>query len=1030
MDASVIKGLFIIMAFLEVNSKNLCNVDKTRKCDCFNNGEYEFQCPAIKNNVLIKSTPNKNLEIECKDLDVFNMDFLPQYKAGDVKFVSFKYCPLPDDNFQPILTHFGINNFTIFKLENVTIPESSLNQTISKDLFRGLSNIKELELTNIYYKLEDDVLDYLPNLSNFVLDHSEVDDISTLKFPPSLKVLHLTGSIISDVPVGLFKNLNKLYQLHLWGNNITRIQNNTFVGLHNLTSLELSSNSIEDIEEDGFADLKKLRSINLRLNRLNKVSVNIFKHNKYLDNIRMEDNPKLVLPDYLFADLPNLDIVNLKNSGIEDVPENLFRGSKAVRTIKLHINRLKNLPERIFYELTKLENLDLSRNMLSSLPDEIFLSLNSLVDLNLSFNNLSNITNELFRKTEKLKILNLRYNKISFIEFNSFYYLGSLTSLDLSHNRFKMTYSINENPFNNILKLESLMLRNNLIEELPDFNNLIYLQTVDLSYNSIKDVPVHYIISQPSESLKLFNLSNNAIKYVDLKYVDVLLEANNPPRSQVQVDLQNNPLVCDCTNYDLVQYCQQMKPKVTAQIYLQVGGTRCTQPEIFQDIQIQQLKPENVSCEKPVKGCPKECKSFWRPFKSFLVFDCSNRNLTSFPKIPVNDHENVELNLIGNDIRGGLNSSLGYQNVKNLFLSNNKLQELKWIPQGIEKLTLDRNELTHLDPELLEIMNNASLKILKLSHNPWSCGCSALNLQIFIKDNFRKFQINSADVICRDDNKPLVEKRELCKSTSFILMIVLPILSFLLLTVASLVLYIYYRQEVKIWLFSKNLCLWFVSEEELDEDKIYDIFLSYSHRDEDFVIQNLLPVLETGPKPFKTCIHVRDWEGGEMILTHVNNSIANSRRTLVILSNNFLESEWGKVEFKSAHLKALEEGRTRLVVVKYGDLDEKRLDSDIKAYLSTNTYIEWGKPWFWNKLKYALPHSSKNGFYKSNQKHANVMLKIDDKFELTAPPLKQPESTPPVITLDPALLKKHPLHFNNVNSESNRPLEVPLVVNT
>lgn len=195
---------------------------------------------------------------------------------------------------------------------------------------------------------------------------------------------------------------------------------------------------------------------------------------------------------------------------------------------------------------------------------------------------------------------------------------------------------------------------------------------------------MHYIISQPSESLKLFNLSNNAIKYVDLKYVDVLLEANNPPRSQVQVDLQNNPLVCDCTNYDLVQYCQLMKPKVTAQIYLQVGGTRCTQPEIFQDIQIQQLKPENVSCEKPVKGCPKECKSFWRPFKSFLVFDCSNRNLTSFPKIPVNDHENVELNLIGNDIRGGLNSSLGYQNVKNLFLSNNKLQELKWIPQGIE----------------------------------------------------------------------------------------------------------------------------------------------------------------------------------------------------------------------------------------------------------------------------------------------------------------------------------------------------------
>lgn len=86
----------------------------------------------------------------------------------------------------------------------------------------------------------------------------------------------------------------------------------------------------------------------------------------------------------------------------------------------------------------------------------------------------------------------------------------------------------------------------------------------------------------------------------------------------------------------------------------------------------------------------------------------------------------------------------------------------------------------------------------------------------------------------------------------------------------------------------------------------------------------------------------------------------NSRRTIIILSKNFLQSIWGMHEFHCAYVKGLLEKRILLVIVIYGDIgDIEDLDPVIKSYLKTHTYIKWGEPWFWKKLRYALPHRNK-----------------------------------------------------------------------
>lgn len=56
----------------------------------------------------------------------------------------------------------------------------------------------------------------------------------------------------------------------------------------------------------------------------------------------------------------------------------------------------------------------------------------------------------------------------------------------------------------------------------------------------------------------------------------------------------------------------------------------------------------------------------------------------------------------------------------------------------------------------------------------------------------------------------------------------------------------------------------------------------------------------------------------------------------------------------------------RLVVIVKGELPPKeKMDQELQHYLSLNTYLKWNDPWFWDRLRYALPHkknASQAGF--------------------------------------------------------------------
>jgi hypothetical protein len=155
-----------------------------------------------------------------------------------------------------------------------------------------------------------------------------------------------------------------------------------------------------------------------------------------------------------------------------------------------------------------------------------------------------------------------------------------------------------------------------------------------------------------------------------------------------------------------------------------------------------------------------------------------------------------------------------------------------------------------------------------------------------------------------------------------------------------------------------------------ERDKLFDAFVSYSAKDEAFVVEELAPILENGDPSYKLCLHYREFPAGGYISDTIVQAVESSKRTIMVLSENFIKSEWCRFEFKSAHHQVLRDKRKRLIVILLGEVPNKDLDPDIRLYLKTNSYLQWGDKHFWEKLKFALPDVPNNQRPKAiNHKH-------------------------------------------------------------
>lgn len=503
-----------------------------------------------------------------------------------------------------------------------------------------------------------------------------------------------------------------------------------------------------------------------------------------------------------------------------------------------------------------------------------------LNELYLDDNRLHTIHRDAFRRTNLLK-LHLENNRLDFLN-----HITNTMLKDIAK------YS----PFEHTNKLTHLYLRNNSIKQFLDGFRLhnLDLQELDLSHNQISSIELKQIATIWKQPVTV-NLSHNHIKSITSDRVDYFITVNETLQNAQPIFdshpnilwkwiLNGNPINCDCSIFFFVKFLRE-NSALERYLKLMVDDLRCSTPAKLQNQLVKNVALDDLLCplddpETKTKYCPSKCNCWVRVSDETAIFDCSNAHLDRVPTLPssrldsISWLKNYELNIENNNITAlPIYNEPGYELVTKINARNNQIgKELfnKNLPRNLKTLDLSQNKLEKLDIQVLMRLNNSgTIRSLKLAGNKWDCGCKTEFVK-YIRANSNKVDYNN--ITC-SDNTSISTQTETCPYEKAVIIAICVLIALLGLFIGTVIaLYYKYQTEVKVWLFAHKLCLWWVTEEEVDKDKKYDAFISFSHKDEDFVTEHLVPELENGSNPFKLCLHFRDFVVGEFIPNQVMQS--------------------------------------------------------------------------------------------------------------------------------------------------------------
>ncbi|XP_076396056.1 uncharacterized protein LOC143263919 [Megachile rotundata] len=835
-------------------------------------------------------------------------DYASPYGRQEVKKLLFK----PFGNLSTILTRNHLKGFP--HLQKIILSSNGITH-LSSDIFADVPHLVILDLRNNNVRLTPRIFDNTP----------------------TLKVLKLSNNSISGIESGIFDPLTKLQTLNFSLNNLTQLESGIFDKLISLTSLDLSSNNLNSLPENIFAKIENMEVLKLDNNSFNSLPTQLLRQNTKLKRITLCNNRNnITLPETFFGNLTQLKELKLEYNGWITLPKNIFWSLGSLEKLTLGRNDLLSLDESVFYKLHQLLELDLSYNKLTTLPHEIFFRTNELIHLNLEGNRITSLSGTLFKNLNSLRVLNMGRNQIQVFEdiipILREWLRASRLELYGLFPHFKSAKTFDDNV--HYWYLHGIPLR-----------------VLNLSYNNIPQISITDLMFVLSNIT--LDLRHNKIQHIQLNTKE---EYGNYKaiKGNIEIFVANNPIICDCKLYDFLYYLgEKMRPAFQQFVHITAENLTCRGPEWTNGTLVNKLQWKTFKCPKS-ESCPTKCSCWIKPNERLFLIDCSYKNLTAIP---------TDMNSIPY-YRSEINKSTEIPFLTKLRLANNNISDVsvKELSLNVEALELHNNSIKTLKSDVIQYLRNSTtLKTLTLHGNPWICDCDSKDFVDFVQSQTFKRILNSSMIECRNIKIPIlkISMEDLCSNNVMILIVGISFAVIITALIISTAIALYYRyqREIKVWLYAHKFCLWLVTENELDKNKLYDAFISYSHHDEDFVVNELIKKLEDGPRPFKLCVHFREWLAGEYIPTQIARSVENSRRTIVVLSTNFLNSVWGRMEFKAAHCQALSEGRTRVILILYGEINvTDDFDPDLKAYLNMHTYIKWGDPSFWDKLRYALPH--------------------------------------------------------------------------
>ncbi len=574
--------------------------------------------------------------------------------------------------------------------------------------------------------------------------------------------------------------------------------------------------------------------------------------------------------------------------------------------------------------------------------------------------------------------------------------LYELRILDLSHNKIHQVTDLYENVHEpSLLPIRALFFQHNQIIKLPDivFNNR-YISVADFSHNNItfdkfvetiNKLDFDWLDSMPNNVMTKLVLDYNKMEVLDLSLftIDGTLNAVKLLMN-FNVHMHHNPIICNCTTYQFYTNLALLEEMIsTGPKYLNItqyqmsidfyhNQAECAEPHKFAGRPLMTIPQyEFRECFEETEECPKGCICYNGYYQvkynvnPGIIVNCTGLNLTEMPQsVP---HETKQL-LLGKNKIISMSKKEYMQTISVVDLSKNEISSIsndflsEDLGNSLTSIDISSNKIARL-PKSIRDINKTKFDI---NYNIFLCDCKTLWMKDWLMKS-NKYIKDWDSIRCfsgpRKGSSIVALTPENCGGKKSVpedkvIHIVTGIVSVFVVGIILGVVVFWYRGEIKVWLYARyRWHPWDKGDDDIT-NKDYDAFVSYSQSDVTWVRNELMPFLESEKNQFQLCVHVRDFVPGVTITKNIMTAIDCSRRTILVLSREFLKSEWCHLEFQAAHQKALQDRSNYLIVILLEDINPKDLDGSLKLYMKTNTYVNAEDAWFERKLLYAMPEKS------------------------------------------------------------------------
>lgn len=808
---------------------------------------------------------------------------------------------------------------------------------------------------------------FFPRLPNFVTDvmfkdytrrHISTTDLVNLT-RLRLEVLRLYSMEITNMEMGLFKSFKRLKSIHISNNSelssdiLKEVFRNISQGFQTFTMISSRLDTVPDMFK--YLVDTNLTKLVLAKNPLYHFKADVVKglQLKTLDLSSSEFGSLTILcPANSTPLMPTLENLQLRSTKIKNLPKNVFSCFPSLQKVYFDNTPFGFFPNFCYnyqHVTNHLETLYLANTRIrGNICSKHFLCLNNLRHIRLDSNPITNVphfcNSKGFSSVPKLYRLRLQFTSINIFHSDSLKCLPSLKILDLKNNLFKSLptfcreYNTSYTP-----KLEELYLQNTSITTLKGykFRCLPNLEKLDLQDNIFREIPSFCDESNHSFNPLLYdlNLSNTKIEYIF-----------------------NDSFLC-----------------LPALRYLYLKYTEITRLDDNIFSSLGSLKYLEIGYSKRLSGISKYAFNI----SSLLTMKFTDNNFDFerkkyFPKYLFKSCANVTtLDLSGNYFSTGPTAEETLKpltKLVTLILINNGMDTIHEYTfrssKALKEIRLDENKLIGWKENVFQNLSNLqhlnmadnkialfnktsvptnildNLKTLNLAYNPFDCGCDLIwfkkwslqtnvNLQLFPN----KYSCQTPASMLRQPITSLQLTKDDCtekhpwniyiaaaSAGSFLLVLTFIVITVQLPTIKN---YIYYFRLKRIGYVK------LINE----QDYIYDAYVVYCEADEKWVIRTLVPKLES--EGLQLCIPDREFRVGADRCSEIESAFQESRKIVVILSNDFAKNEWCLWQEHLVEERLRQRGNSSVVFVLYKNISSKNMISSLHRTVKNQSIVTW-----------------------------------------------------------------------------------------